>query len=445
MNLAKLFQEYIRQHQLFMIKDKLLLAMSGGVDSVALCHLCKEAGFSFAIAHCNFQLRGAESDRDEKFVKSLAEKMGVVSYVKTFETEKIASQQKRGIEETARDLRYEWFYELQIENHYQYILTAHHADDNVETSVMHFFRGTGINGLRGMLPKNGKIVRPLLFARKQELLNYASLYQLDFVTDATNADEKFTRNFFRNKVLPLIESVYPAAAKNLINNTERFTDVALLYQQAIDLHKKNLIEQKGRIFQIPVLKLKKAIPLNTIVYEIISAFGFTAHQTEEVVSLLDSASGKFVNSTTHCILKNRNWLIISPLQEMEAAVVVIDELDTDIHFGGGVLKMRSQNHVPAYYATTPLEACIDGKDITFPILLRKWKTGDYFYPLGMKKKKKLSRFFIDSKLSRLEKENVWVLETNKRIVWVMGYRIDDRFKIMEHTTSVLKFQYLPAK
>lgn len=204
MNLAKLFQEYIRQHQLFMIKDKLLLAMSGGVDSVALCHLCKEAGFSFAIAHCNFQLRGAESDRDEKFVKSLAEKMGVVSYVKTFETEKIASQQKRGIEETARDLRYEWFYELQIENHYQYILTAHHADDNVETSVMHFFRGTGINGLRGMLPKNGKIVRPLLFARKQELLNYASLYQLDFVTDATNADEKFTRNFFVTKCCRLL-------------------------------------------------------------------------------------------------------------------------------------------------------------------------------------------------------------------------------------------------
>lgn len=139
--------------------------------------------------------------------------------------------------------------------------------------------------------------------------------------------------------------------------------------------------------------MKKAIALNTIVYEIISAFGFTAHQTEEVVSLLDSASGKFVNSTTHRILKNRNWLIISPLQEMEAAVVVIDELDTDIHFGGGVLKMRSQNHVPAYYATTPLEACIDGKDITFPILLRKWKTGDYFYPLGMKKKKSFPFFY----------------------------------------------------
>jgi tRNA(Ile)-lysidine synthase len=447
MNLALPFQDYIKKHQLFNKKDKLLLTVSGGVDSVVLCALCKNAGYDFAIAHCNFQLRGADSNRDENFVRQLAENLGVKFFSKTFDTENIAVQQKKGIEETAREIRYQWFHELLESNGFQYILTAHHADDNAETIAMNFFRGTGINGLRGMLAKNGKVVRPLLFARKEALLAEAKYNQLTYVSDYTNDDNRFTRNFFRNKVLPLIETVYPATSQNLIANAERLSEAAMLYKQSVEQHKKKLIEQKDKSFQIPVLKLKKSKPVETILFELLKTFNFTASQTAEVAALLDSATGKYVNSSTHRVLKNRNWLIISSLQHIQSATVVIDENDCNIDFDAGKLsfKMRSSNDVPENFSASAFEVSMDAKEFKFPLLLRKWKTGDYFYPLGMKKKKKLSRFFIDNKLSKLQKENAWVLETNKRIVWVLGHRIDERFKLTPTTTAVIQFKFLPAK
>ncbi|HUM97267.1 MAG TPA: tRNA lysidine(34) synthetase TilS [Chitinophagaceae bacterium] len=445
MNLALPFQDYIKKHQLFNKKDKLLLTVSGGVDSVVLCALCKNAGYDFAIAHCNFQLRGADSNRDENFVRQLAENLGVKFFSKTFDTENIAVQQKKGIEETAREIRYQWFHELLESNGFQYILTAHHADDNAETIAMNFFRGTGINGLRGMLAKNGKVVRPLLFARKEALLAEAKYNQLTYVSDYTNDDNRFTRNFFRNKVLPLIETVYPATSQNLIANAERLSEAAMLYKQSVEQHKKKLIEQKDKSFQIPVLKLKKSKPVETILFELLKTFNFTASQTAEVAALLDSATGKYVNSSTHRVLKNRNWLIISSLQHIQSATVVIDENDCNIDFDAGKLSFKISNDVPENFSASAFEVSMDAKEFKFPLLLRKWKTGDYFYPLGMKKKKKLSRFFIDNKLSKLQKENAWVLETNKRIVWVLGHRIDERFKLTPTTTAVIQFKFLPAK
>ncbi|HMD00715.1 MAG TPA: tRNA lysidine(34) synthetase TilS, partial [Ferruginibacter sp.] len=260
MDLLEKFKSYIDQRSLFRKSDRLLIAVSGGVDSVVLCELCKLAGYDFIIAHCNFRLRGEESDRDEKFAQWLSEKYGVEYFARSFDTTSIAKAEKKSIEETARDLRYNWFHELLADHassNANYILTAHHADDNVETVMMNFFRGTGIKGLRGILPKQGKLIRPLLFASKQEIEDFAKQHDLQFVTDHTNAENEFTRNYFRNEIIPMIEKKYPAAKENILKNIERVTDAGTLYDQAIDQHKKQLLEKKGSEIHIPVLKLMK--------------------------------------------------------------------------------------------------------------------------------------------------------------------------------------------
>jgi len=445
MNLLERYKSYIKKENLFQSKDRLLLAVSGGIDSVVLCELCKQGGYDFAIAHCNFQLRGNDSELDAQFVKKLAEKYQVTFYQNTFNTKKIAKEAKKSIEETARDLRYTWFEEIRNANSHQYILTAHHADDNIETVIMNFFRGTGIKGLRGILPKHHKIIRPLLFARRDEIGVFFENNNLEFVSDYTNLRDDFTRNYFRNKFIPFIERYFPEADENILKNILRFREVEQLYQQSIQLHKKKLLEQKGEEFHIPVLKLQKAEPLSTIVYEMIKDFGFTSHQTNDAIALLQSESGKYIQSSTHRIIKNRNWLIISPNQTQLAQNILIEEKDKQIDFSGGLLELKKIFNIQYSISNNQLEAQLDADEIKFPLLLRKWKQGDYFYPLGMNKKKKLSRFFIDQKLSLTEKENIWVIETNKKIIWVVGMRIDNRFKITTAIKNILQINLSVTK
>lgn len=458
MNLLEKFKENIKHQNLFQQKDRILLAVSGGVDSVVLCELCKQAGFDFVIAHCNFQLRGAESERDEAFVRSLSDRYQVEVLVKKYETEKYAAEKKLSIQVTARELRYGWFNELLKEKDIGFtnevqgspfrglggILTAHHANDNIETLLMNFFKGTGINGLHGILPKQNKIIRPLLFAKKEELLAFAAENSLKFVEDSSNASDKYTRNYFRNELIPGLQKVFPQVEENLLNNLERFREIELLYQQSIDLHKKKLLEQKGNEIHIPVLKLLKAEPLHTIVYEIINNFGFTAHQTDEVVALLKSESGKYVQSSSHRIIRNRNWLIIAPVQTIEANHVLI-EAEGNVEFAAGSLQLKKILNSQSSILNNNSIAQLNAAEITFPLLLRKWKKGDYFYPLGMQKKKKLSRFLGDLKLSLTQKEKTWVIEMDKKIIWVVGLRIDDRFKLTDNTQEVLQIQLFPAE
>ncbi len=437
-NLLQNFITYIKKENLFQQKDKLLLAVSGGADSSVLCELCKQAGYNFAIAHCNFKLRGAESDRDENFVQQLAKQYRVEIYMASFDTTAIAAKLKTSIEETARNLRYDWFKELIIEYKYDYLLTAHHADDNLETVMMNFFRGTGIKGLRGILPKQNNIIRPLLFARRKEIEDFAAQNNIAFVTDSTNAESDYTRNYFRNELIPAIEKIYPETAKNVLKNIERFADVEIIYNESISAIKEKLVEKRGNEMHIAVLKLAKAKPLQTIIYEIISAYNFTASQVGEVEKLLNSESGKYITSATHRILRNRKWLIISPLNNVEeVSHYLIEENQTSVLFAGGKLEINAIEK-PESLVTDADTAFIDAANIKYPLLLRKWKQGDYFYPLGMQKKKKLSRFFIDLKLSLTEKENVWVLESDKKIVWVVGFRIDNRVKITEDKRDVVK-------
>ena len=446
MQLVEKFNEFIRRENLFQPKDKLLLAVSGGVDSIVLCELCKRSGYDFVIAHCNFKLRGEESERDEVFVKKLALKYGVEIFVKAFETQEYADKNKCSIQEAARTLRYEWFAELiAVVNNAippaKFIVTAHHADDNIETLLMNFFKGTGIRGLRGILPLNGKIIRPLLFAHKEQLVVFARENNLQFLEDSSNLADKYTRNYFRNQVIPTVINLFPQVQQNLETNLQRFRDIEILYHQAISVHTKKLLVNKGPEVHIPVLKLLKAVPLHTIIYELTRPYGFSPHQIPDIIHLLVSESGKYVRSTTHRIIRNRKWLIISPNSTTTASNILIEENDRIIEFNGDSklrLEVIEQSHSLLELPVSDSIASIDAAEIKFPLLLRKWKQGDYFYPLGMRKKKKLSRFFIDQKLSLPEKENTWVIEMKNKIAWIVGRRIDDRFKVTKETTSILR-------
>jgi tRNA(Ile)-lysidine synthase len=443
-DLLSRFTTFISEQKLFDASDHLLLAVSGGVDSVVLCELCSKSGFEFTIAHVNFSLRGAESDRDQQFVEGLATKYQKKILINRFDTQAHAEKNKCSIQVAARSLRYKWFEELtNAEGGPLYILTAHQLDDNVETVLMNFFKGTGIAGLHGILPRHGKLVRPLLFARKGELVAFAEEHLLSWVEDSSNQSDQYARNFMRQHIIPEIRQLYPELIGNISSNIDRFREVEMLYQESILRQKKKLVEFRGPEFHIPVMKLKKARPLNTILYEIIRDFGFGPGQVGELIHLLDSETGKYIQSSSHRILKNRQWLIIAPLQDASSKTILIEENENEFEMGLGKLvleKLTLAKHGDIKLSASQTIAMLDAAHIHYPMILRHWKQGDYFYPLGMKKKKKVSRFLIDQKLPATEKEKIWVIEVNKKIIWIVGQRIDDRFKITPSTKEILKME-----
>jgi tRNA(Ile)-lysidine synthase len=427
----QIFLAFIKEQQLFNTKDKVLVAVSGGADSVVLCELLKMHNFNFAIAHCNFNLRGEDSSQDELFVKALAEKFNVQFFVTHFDTKALASQNKTGIEETARILRYNWFAEVMANENFNFLATAHHADDNVETVLMNFCRGTGLQGLKGIQAKNKNIIRPLLFATKNDILKFATEHNIQFRIDESNLSIDFTRNYFRNEIIPVIEKVYPQVKQNISNNIERFAEQSYLYNLQLQSILKKLLTKKGNEIHIPILLLAKQEALHTLIYEIIQPYNFTTGQITEVEKLLVADNGKFITSSTHRILNNRGWLIIAAIASEKNNLHVIENINAEVIFELGKLTINEAS-LPKNIETTDTNTCyVNLKDVAFPLILRKWKVGDYFYPLGMQKKKKLNRFFIDQKLSLIQKEKIWVLEANQKIIWVIGLRIDDRFKITD--------------
>lgn len=447
MNLQEKFKyNWDREFNWFSTNNShLVIAVSGGVDSIVLTELLYKSGLDFTLVHCNFKLRGEDSDRDETFVKSLAIKYGKPFFVKSFETAEFALNHKVSIQEAARILRYTWFKELIQEDPQlsiqKYILTAHHADDNIETLLLNFFRGTGISGLHGILPKQDTVLRPLLFASKQEILDYAHEHNLLWVEDASNASDKYSRNYLRNKLIPMLKTIYPQVEQNLLHNIQRFKETEMIFNQAISKYKKKLLVPNGNEFHIPVLLLKKQTPLSTIIFEIIKEFDFSSHQVIEVIKLMDAESGSHIDSGRYRIIKNRKWLIIAPLQVDSAAHYLIEEKNSKINFPLGEIHLKSFAAFDNKFSTDPDIVCLDYGAIKFPLLLRRAKQGDYFYPLGMQKKKKLNRFFIDQKLSVTQKENIWVIEMDKKIIWVIGLRIDNRFKILPSTKNILQINF----
>jgi len=437
------FQESLKKFGISK-EDRLLLAVSGGLDSSVLTALSAMSDLDFGIAHVNFQLRGEESERDENFVRALASKYGRSFFVKKVDTIRWATAEKMSIQEAARKLRYDWFKTLLGKDPlpYRYLLTAHHLDDQIETMVMHFFRGTGIAGLIGMPEKKDHVIRPLLSFPKDRLKEFAVSEKLTWVEDASNASNDYTRNFFRNQLIPSLATVFPDVLQNLENNLTRFSEAAILYRQAVALHKKRLLKPNGSEIQIPILLLKKSVPVRTIIFEIIRDYHFTAAQADEIIRLMDSSNGKYLSSPTHRIIKNRRWLIITPLEASQISLMVIEPHQNSVVYPQGKLTLkRAVRTDTTSVIKEPAVACLDADKLQFPLVLRQWKAGDYFYPLGMTKKKKLARFFIDQKLSKPAKEKAWVLVSDKQIVWVVGHRIDNRFRVGESSREILLIRY----
>ncbi len=433
------FIENISAHSLWKKQDHLYLACSGGLDSVVLAHLLHASGFDFTILHCNFQLRGEESERDEHFVNELSHHLKVAVQIKRFDTQREMELSKKGVQETARILRYKWFNDVVESDSAEvnkWILTAHHADDQVETMLIQLFRGTGLAGLQGIKMKSGNLIRPLLFADRKSLSAYANYHNLSWVEDSSNAETNYTRNFIRHKIIPSLEEVFPAIKSTMIQNGKRFEEIEMIYQLKISEIKSRLIIEKGQGFSIPVKKLKNVQPLDTILHEVFSTYGFTNQQIPEIKKLFDAPTGKYILSHQYRVLKNRDWLLIEPVIEQAQDIKIVEEPDANVDLETCQLVFKSIDG-KQQISNNENQAFLNLKKIKFPLLVRKWKAGDYFYPLGMKKKKKVSRFMTDLKLTLTEKENQWVVESDKKIVWVIGRRIDERFKIEEQTAERL--------
>ena len=415
----------------------MLLAVSGGIDSMAMAHLFLHSGLPFAVGHCNFQLRGAEADADEELVRDWCTQHNISFYNARFDTQAKADYWKKGIQETARILRYEWLEQIRKEQGYTAIATAHHANDNAETLLMNLFKGTGIAGLHGILPKNGHIIRPLLFANKEGIRVYVANHNIPYRDDASNATDKYTRNNVRLNLLPAIEQAFPNVVRSLNHSIQRFAEAELLYTKAIEQERKKLVEQRGKDYYIPVRKLIKREPLHTICYELFKPFGFATGQVEDIVSLLTAETGHYVASPTHRVIRNRDMLVITLHDLRQTDMVVIEEIPRTINNNGRQFKFQYKA-MPVEITTDENIALVNAARLEQPLILRKWQQGDYFYPLGMgMKKKKLSKYLVDKKIPLHEKEHIMVLESNKRIVWVAGHRLDERFKITPTTEQVL--------
>ncbi len=438
------FIKYCQKEKLFKPVDKILLAVSGGVDSVVMCELFYLAGYKFGIAHCNFKLRGKESDEDEKFVRDLANKYKAKFYLKTFETNKYAVSNGISIQMAARELRYIWFEELLKSENYKYVAAAHHSDDQIETFFINILRGTGIAGLHGILPKQNNIIHPLLFSNRKRIEDFRKKNNLKFREDSSNKSEKYLRNKIRHSIIPLLKDINPEFEQIINKNIERFRETEKIYAGHIEREKNKIIEIQEDKIVFPIKKLKKSDSLSTYLYEFLYPYNFSFNVIEDIVAALDDISGKQFFSPTHRLIKDREELIITPQKHQDHSVeqyIVneesIDEpinLKIDKVFSVRDFKIPQSNNI----------ACLDHEKLKFPLILKKWKEGDYFYPLGLNSRKKLSDFFIDRKFSLLDKENAWLLCSGNKIVWIVGFRIDNRFKITKRTKKIFQIEYFPA-
>lgn len=419
---------------------KYLLAVSGGIDSMVMADLFLQQQLEFSVAHCNFQLREEDSNLDEQLVIDWCIKNNIDYFIKRVDTKEYCAQHKCSIQVGAREIRYAFFDEICADKNIDFIATAHHQDDTIETVLFQFFRGTGIQGLTGIPARNQKVIRPLLSYSKQQIVDYAAQFQVAFREDKSNLKQDYSRNKLRLHIIPQLEESYPAFKNNIANNIHRMTEVNEIYLQQIKNYKKKLIEQRGKDFYIPILKLKTISPLATILFELIKEFHFSYEQTLQVLQLLERQTGSLVASKSHQIIKNRNFLIVNEKNTQLSELILIDEGNTKIETQDFVMKLKSIGS-DKFEINKGLKHCaIDAKLIEFPLLLRKWRTGDYLYPFGMTKKKKVSKVLIDAKIPLHEKETVWVVESNKKIVWIVGVKSDNRFRVSEKTQNVLCFE-----
>jgi tRNA(Ile)-lysidine synthase len=440
-------QHHLTENLPFLRDKKLLVTISGGIDSVVLTHLLHQLKLNISLAHCNFKLRGKDSFKDATFVTNLAKILKIPLFTIEFETEEYAEKHKISIQMAARELRYNWFQKISEKQNFDYILTAHHLDDVFETFLINLTRGTGLNGLTGIPEVNGNIVRPLLPFSRNDILIYAAKNKLQWREDKSNSSTKYVRNKIRHKVVPILKELNPNLLQSFKNTLKHLKGSQQINQDYIKNIYKKVTEEKDNELIIDIIKIKKLSNPKIYLYELLNKYGFT--EFEDIATLITAQSGKQIYSKTHRLLKNRDTLILTELNENKnLPSFEIPENTSKIKkpislkFETIIIPFDTKNHQNKILEEVLINdkntITLDYDKIKFPLTIRKWQKGDYFFPIGLKGKKKISKFFKDLKLSISEKENAWLLCSNNQIIWVVGYRLDDRFKVTKSTNKLLK-------
>ena len=421
-------QKFIEEKKLFNLQDKILVALSGGADSVALLRVLLSLGYTCECAHCNFHLRGLESDRDEAFVRQLCEKQGIPLHVTHFDTSAYAKEHHISIEMAARELRYEWFEHIRKEIGASAIAVAHHRDDSVETFLLNLMRGAGINGLKGIPVKNGLIVRPLLSVSREDILDYLQAIHQDFVTDSTNLEDEYIRNKIRLNILPVMKEVNPSIMETIQETTFRFSEISNIYRQdRTEAITRKVISTSPDMFRISLADVLEDLAPLSLLHEVLFPKGFNASQIQDIYrSLSSSQSGKLFFSTEWEVLRDREYIWI----KKKAPAQSIPEI-----------KMDEVNRTPSFVIPRDKHiACLDADKIKQPLTIRKWERGDKFVPLGMNGKKNVSDYLTDKKYSLFQKENQYVVCCGDDIVWLVNERTDHRYRITESTQRIMLIQ-----
>lgn len=429
------FQNHIQQNFSFLQDKKLLVAVSGGMDSMVLVHLFQKLQLNFAIAHCNFQLRGTESDGDENFVTTYAEQNNITCFITKFDTSNYSEENKLSTQVAARNLRYSWFNEILEQENFDYIITAHHADDVVETFMINLSRGTGLDGLTGIPSQNGNIIRPMLPFSRKEIEDYVSENNLQWREDSSNASDKYLRNKIRHHVVPVFKEINESFLQSFQNTLEHLNQEQSLANDAVQMVYEKVVSEENEQLKINISALIQYKNYKAYLYQWLHKFGFSAWN--DVYNLVESQSGKQIFSENYILLKDRGFLILSGKESVDFKEIIVNSITEKTNFPlnftlCNLSNISNQNKNVIFVNKSKLQ---------FPLTIRKWKEGDYFYPSGMQGKKKLSKYFKDEKFTLFQKKEAWILESNNQIVWIIGYRSDERFKIEETTQTQIKIEF----
>ena len=430
-------KKHIEEALPFLKDKKLLIAISGGIDSVVLTHLLHDLKFDIALAHCNFQLRGVESDLDEQFIVDLGKKKKIPVFSTKFNTKAYSEKNKLSTQISARELRYNYFKEL-IEKHaYDFVLTAHHADDNIETFLINLTRGTGLEGLTGIPVKNGNIVRPLLPFSRLAILDYAKEQSITWREDKSNSQKKYIRNKIRHQVIPVLKEINPSLLSSFNKTSVYLQESTTIIDDKIKDISKEIITKEGEVIKFDIKKIEALSNPKAYLYQILKSYNFT--EWDKVHNLLSAQTGKYLRSNSSILLKNREFLVLSlssNVEKHDGECFYIDENGLKNNALPFELSIKNTEEIKL---DTNKSILVDKKTVNYPLILRKKLAGDFFYPKGMFGKKKLSKYFKDEKLSLIEKKNIWVLcDSKDSIIWIVGLRQDRRFQINSNTKNILK-------
>ena len=429
------FQNHINANFSFLQDKKLIVATSGGMDSMVLVHLFQKFNLNFALVHCNFQLRGAESDGDENFVKDYAKHNNITFFVTKFDTKNYSEENKLSTQVAARNLRYNWFNELLVSEKFDFVATAHHLDDQVETFLINFSRGTGLDGLTGIPSQNGNIIRPMLPFSRKEIENYVSENKLQWREDSSNTSDKYLRNKIRHHVIPVFKEINESFLQSFQNTLDHLNQEQSLVNDAVQMVYDIVVSEDNEQLKINISALLQYENYRAYLYKWLNKYGFLAWN--DVYNLIEAQSGKQIFSEKYILLKDRDFLILSKKETTNFEEIIIHSITEKPNFP---LKLTLCNQSDIFNQMKNV-IFVEENKIQFPLTIRKWKEGDYFYPSGMQGKKKVSKYFKDEKFTIFQKQETWILESNNQIIWIIGHRADDRFKIENTTQTILQITY----